>query len=297
MDISSWYTLGTIGGPIQQPEAFQISNLLEVGDSLYLFDVGNGVLRQMAKLDKPLDNLKAIFISHHHPDHIADLGLVILGRWLVKGPKLKVVGPTGTKALVEGLCRAYNPVTQTDSHPLSTVDSILDTVEAIDTELGASELARIYQDDQIKVDAALVAHFRPKPIDDHSNAIGFRIDSGDRTFAYTGDTGMNDNLVLLSKGVDVLVSEVCDVDAILSKLGHLPDQVRERVMFNMKNNHISPAEIGEVAARAGVKQVLLTHYVPAPPSEPTEIERIYVSPISAAAQGVKVSVGRDLGRY
>ena len=43
-----WVTLGTSGGPAVQRERSQIANALVTRGGSYLFDVGNGVQRQMA---------------------------------------------------------------------------------------------------------------------------------------------------------------------------------------------------------------------------------------------------------
>lgn len=111
--MSKWHTLGTIGGPIHQAEGFQISNLLESGEDLYLVDVGNGVLKQLAKLDKKVAKIRGIFVTHHHPYHIADLGLVILSLWLLRPRNpLFIAGPRGTKHMFEGLIKAYIDVSE-----------------------------------------------------------------------------------------------------------------------------------------------------------------------------------------
>ena len=60
----------------------QIANALVVGDAIYLFDAGNGILRQMAAAKMPLRNVRAIFISHHHIDHNSDLGPLMIDTWL-----------------------------------------------------------------------------------------------------------------------------------------------------------------------------------------------------------------------
>src|SRR5262245_47312943 len=71
---AEWITLGTAGGPIVHASQAQIANAVVVGDAIYLFDVGNGVLRQMSAARLPLRGIKAVFLSHHHLDHNADVG-------------------------------------------------------------------------------------------------------------------------------------------------------------------------------------------------------------------------------
>jgi ribonuclease BN (tRNA processing enzyme) len=297
-----WYTLGTIGGPIQHPDAFQISNLLEVGESLYLLDVGNGVLRQMAKVGKQVANVKVVFLSHHHPDHIADLGLVILSRWLTKPSQaLRVIGPKGTAQLVSGLAAAFIPVTWTDDNAASTEGSI--AVSVIGEDVGSSTaLIPAFSDENLQVWAANVDHFNA-PTDAYrpsAQAIGFRIQTEDRVIAYTGDTGASDGIAAIAVGADLLVTEVCDLDGITERFDgnpNLPAAVKQRLLFNMEHNHIDPRRIGEFAATAGVRQVLLTHFVPAPPADPEVIQSVYADPIQEAAPGVTVSIATDLAAW
>src|SRR5262249_14570850 len=105
-----WVTLGTAGGPPVHASQAQIANALVVGDAVYLFDVGNGVLRQMDAAKLPVRTLRAVFLTHHHFDHNADLGPVMMSWWLFgSGHVLPILGPPGTGTLVNGLVAANAP--------------------------------------------------------------------------------------------------------------------------------------------------------------------------------------------
>ena len=104
---AQWVTLGTAGGPRVHADQAQIANALVVGEAVYLFDTGNGVLRQMAAARLPVRNVRAIFISHHHVDHNADAGPLMIATWMFGGGKrVAVYGPDGTSHLVKGLAAA-----------------------------------------------------------------------------------------------------------------------------------------------------------------------------------------------
>lgn len=90
-----WVTLGTSGGPPVHVERSQIANALVVGNAIYLFDVGDGVRRQMAFAHLPEEKIKAIFLSHHHPDHNADVGPVMISHQTFGSAVMTIIGPEG----------------------------------------------------------------------------------------------------------------------------------------------------------------------------------------------------------
>jgi ribonuclease BN (tRNA processing enzyme) len=47
----------------------------------YVIDCGNGVARQLVFAGVPLSKLRHIFLTHHHSDHNADYGNLILLSW------------------------------------------------------------------------------------------------------------------------------------------------------------------------------------------------------------------------
>jgi hypothetical protein len=64
------------GSPMPSKRA-QASTAIFVGEQFLLFDAGNGAARTMEALNIPVGHLSAVFLTHFHSDHIADLGEVI----------------------------------------------------------------------------------------------------------------------------------------------------------------------------------------------------------------------------
>jgi ribonuclease BN (tRNA processing enzyme) len=85
---AQFITLGTGGGPVIRVKRSEPANAVVVNGSVYLFDVGDGVQRQLAAAGLPLTSVKAVFISHHHMDHNAGLGPLVMSRWLFDPPCL-----------------------------------------------------------------------------------------------------------------------------------------------------------------------------------------------------------------
>ena len=77
---------------------------------------------------------------------------------------------------------------------------------------------------------------------DHS--LGYRLRGHARTVAYSGDTGMGEAPVELGKGADVYVLEAA-----------LPEG-------SETTRHLTPSCAARVAAAAGVKELVLTHFYP-----------------------------------
>jgi ribonuclease BN (tRNA processing enzyme) len=83
---------------------------------------------------------------------------------------------------------------------------------------------------------------------------------------FSGDTTVNDDLIAMAQGADILVHQVAD-------LGYL-----ERHGFSgaelarMAGLHTDVTEVGGVAERAGARELILSHYLPASPDAITEAD-------------------------
>src|SRR5678816_1084986 len=73
--------LGTGGGPRPRKANSAPAQVIIVNGSAYVVDCGDGVARQLVMANVPLASLKSIFITHHHSDHNADYGNLMLLAW------------------------------------------------------------------------------------------------------------------------------------------------------------------------------------------------------------------------
>ena len=297
---AQFVTLGTGGGPVIRVKRSEPANAVVVNGAVYLFDVGDGVQRQMAAAGLPLASVKAIFISHHHMDHNQGLGPLMMSRWLFDPiPAIPVIGPPGTRTMVAGLAAANQatanaPVT-VGGPPSPPVAA---TVKAVDLEPVLGAPTEIYRDDNIRVLAISVDHFHLPPamvLDPAPRAYAFRIETRGRVFVFTGDTGPSENLETLAKGTDVLVSEVVNLGAAAASMGKtLPPAALTPLLTHMGQDHLTPEQIGRLASRAGVGEVVLTHLAPGGDGE-TDLAG-YTAGIAPAFKG-KVVVAADLDRF
>lgn len=94
--------LGT-GAAMPSGRRSQTGLLLEADDDCLLIDCGSGVLNALARTETGYEGVSTVLLSHHHLDHVADLLPLLKARWLAGEEHLEIVGPQGTKELLDGL--------------------------------------------------------------------------------------------------------------------------------------------------------------------------------------------------
>ena len=290
-DSDAFITLGTHGGPVPQAKRSEPANALVVGKDVYLVDVGDGAAEQLAKAGFALQALKGVFISHLHFDHTGGLFAVLGLRHQTSVPgRLKIYGPPGTKQTVEGLLAAMEPEAESGyGIPGADVIPPKDTVEVMEIRDGAN-----IKLDGFTLTAAENTHYSfPKgsAMDKRFDSLSFRFDLPDRSIVYTGDTGPSEAVTHLAEGADVLVSELIDTksaNAIVPQ-GTAEQQKRAREMKqHLTTHHITPEQVGQMAAKAKVGRVVITHLVagrePDVDTAPyaAEIEKWYAGPVEIA---------------
>src|SRR4051794_16027978 len=70
--------LGTGGGPRPRKVSSAAAQVIVANDVAYIIDCGDGVARQLVMANVPLTSIRSIFITHHHSDHNADYGNLLL---------------------------------------------------------------------------------------------------------------------------------------------------------------------------------------------------------------------------
>jgi ribonuclease BN (tRNA processing enzyme) len=294
-----FWTLGTQGGPVTDARRSQPANLLTVDGVNTLVDVGDGTAGRLAFLDLPVARIDNVLISHLHFDHTAGL-LAMLGlRFQTNSPKpLQVYGPPGTERMVKGLLDAMGPAMEAGygvpGQKEFMAEQIVQTheIKAGDTfQLGAT-----------KVTVAGNTHysFEPgSPEAEKHQSLSFRFETPDRTIVYTGDTGPSPEVEKLARGADLLVGEMIDVgltvDLVKKVDPELPPKRLEGMKIHLSTHHLTPADLGGLAAKAGVKELVVTHLAPGGAMKEGHLEA-YQKEIAKEFSG-KITIANDLDQF
>ncbi len=234
--------LTVLGGCGAWPEAGQACSgfLVEQDGFRLLVDAGYATVPRLQEF-APVTGVDAVYISHGHPDHCADLNPLLRARALggAVGSELALGGAVGSE-----LAPREDPP---PALPVYAPPGALDAVLALDRPgmlTGAYTLHEFTAGASLDIgpfaaETRLVPHWLP-------NA-GLRLAGGGRVLAYTGDSGPAAEIAELARGADVLLAEASYVDQV-------PDDSR-RYLSSARHR-------GQQAAQAGAGHLTLTHLLP-----------------------------------
>jgi ribonuclease BN (tRNA processing enzyme) len=271
--------LGTAGGPRPNPARSSPAQVLVIGGAAYVVDCGSGVARQLVFAGVPLNTIRRVLVTHHHSDHNADYGNLLYLSWIsgLRAP-VDIHGPAPLAAMTDLYLKlnAYDIETRIADEGRAPLTPLLRAHELAGPGL-------VFEDERVKVTATLVDHPPVVP------AYAYRFDTGDRSIVLSGDTAYNDGLVQLAEGADVLVHEVYDRAGAERLVGRMPNATT--LLEHIVACHTTAEEAGRAAQAAGVKTLVLTHFVPS--DDPQIGDEVWLAPARAHFRG-EVILGEDL---
>lgn len=195
------------------------SFLLDSGRSRIWIDAGSGSLAALLAVMR-IEDLDAIWISHTHADHFADLAVTFYALKYadIVRPPLPVFGPAGWEE------RLRRFVSHGSSSPIEDAFVVNHLHDGEDAIVG---------------DIALTAH----EMNHDAQCFGFRAVCSEKIVSFTGDTGPGVGLERLASRADLLICEA----------GYGVDQGESEVV------HLTAAQAGSVAKTADVGHLVLTH--------------------------------------
>ncbi|WP_418280772.1 MBL fold metallo-hydrolase [Halorubrum sp. DTA98] len=242
------------GSAMSVPDRAQAGYLLTDDDRAVLVDCGSGVLQRLAGTGTGYEGVSSVLLTHHHLDHVADVLPLLKARWLAGEDHLELVGPSGTKSLIDGL--------------LGVHDYLDGRVDLAVREVSPAEPFRVAGFD---VAAREVRHSMPACHAYRFSGPGSDVDPADGPVTLSGDTEAFAGLASFADGSDVLVHD-CS----------FPDDVDV-------SNHPTPTSLGESLAGTDVGTLLLTHLYPHTKGR----EREMVEAVTRAGFKGDVDVARD----
>lgn len=274
-------TLGT-GTPYPDPTRSGPATAVTVGDRVFLFDAGAGVMRQVNAAGLPISGPEAAFITHLHSDHTLGYPDLIFTTWIMRRTRrLPVFGPPGLQAMTDHLMAAWaeDIRIRVDGLERELPDVYRPRVSEVSLEDGSRV---VYRSAGVTVTAFPVDHGSWR------YGYGYRIDTPDRSVVIAGDTRPAESVIEMARGVDVLVHEVYPADRVAPE----DRPGGEDWPAYMKAFHTSARELGAIAAEARPGLLVLTHVVWSG-GTPEEV----IAGVRAGGFDGPVVVAEDLGRY
>jgi ribonuclease BN (tRNA processing enzyme) len=265
--------LGSGGPEINDKRASSGYLVWQNGRARILVDMGPGSMLRFEESDARIEDLEVILLSHLHVDHSADLPALIKASFFTdRSNDLPLYGPSGnalmpdTVAFVDSLFAEPNGAFHYLSDYLTGDETY--RLQPHNVSADTTDVQPVMAIDDFRISAVAV-HHGPIP------ALAWRIDIGGKTIVFSGDmNGDNHTLPTLASGADLLVAH------------HAIPQDATGVARNL---HMPPSVIGEIAAEAKVKQLVLSHRMirtlGREAESTAEIRKHYTGPLSFAEDG------------
>ena len=213
------------------PEAGQACSgfLVEQDGFRLVVDLGYATMPRLLE-HVPADQVDAVFISHGHPDHCADLNPLLRARAMAEEPPgpLPVYAPAGALDAVLALDRP----------------GMLDDAVAVRALSGGDD----QQIGPFRAQTRLLPHWLPNT--------GLRLSAAGRVLAYTGDSGPSPEVVELARDADLLLAEAtyltevpADSRGFLCSAAEAGEQAARAGAGHLMLTHLWPGT-GHEAARA-----------------------------------------------
>ncbi|GAA1942261.1 MBL fold metallo-hydrolase [Brevibacterium antiquum] len=296
-------TLGTAGGPRwwryrEQKVRAGISTAVVVGDAVYMIDCGYSAGRQLVEAGHSLDAVQAVFLTHLHSDHIADLASIAMFSTFEitdeEREAIVLIGPGD-----RGVLPTVSPHAKVPPRPVSghsptpgTIETFTRLVEANATDLNERILDSLRpspldmfqpQDIVLPKGIGFEPNENPAPqmdpfvvyedtrvrvsaiLVEHppmAPAFGYRFDTDDGAVVVSGDTAFTPNLITLAEGADLLLHEAIDLEWLTAKFPDPTSAQARAIRSHHERSHTSISDALAVARSADVSQLALHHLVP-----------------------------------
>lgn len=278
-DSTTVILLGT-GMPFPDPAAQGPATAVTVGARVFLFDAGPGVMRQMTAARLPIRGgpVTAVFLTHLHSDHTLGLPDLVFTSWVMgRRRPLRIVGPTGTRNMLDHILAAWSEDIEVRTAGLERAVPEGWKVDVRETTGGL-----VYDSAGVRISAIPVPHGNWKL------AFGYKIETPGKTVVISGDTRLSPALERAARNVDVLIHEVYPAVRL---------RPEERIGGElwpsyMRSFHTSDVEVGQMAARAKPKLLVLHHIV-----RMGGTDEELLAGVRAGGFTGRVVIGHDLDRF
>lgn len=218
-------TAGT-GTAAPHPRRASPAHWVEGGEVRLLMDCGAGTLHRLAEFGLAWPAITHVALTHFHLDHVGEVpALVFALKYTVLPPRkdpLTVLGPAGTRALLDRLAAAHGDFLTDPGFPLV--------------------VRELVPGDEVALGFGLALTLHPTP--HTAESVAYAVTGPGGRLVYTGDTGPSPALGDWARGCDLLLAECSLPEAMAIE------------------THLTPWGVGALARRAEAKRLVLTHLYP-----------------------------------
>ncbi len=215
-------TLLGVGTAVPDPDRENTHMVWEAPDGLLLIDAGGSTYQRLLRANLDPMKLRAIFLTHAHPDHINGLPVLLFQLSLAGFQQaLPIYGNAPTLQRVQKVVEAFD----LGSHQIPVVwTEVRPNVEVP------------LESQYYRLTTVPTAHSAP------CLALRFEERSSKRALVYSADTEPCDAVQALAHGAIVLIHEATTPEPF--------------------PGHTTPLQAGQVAAAASVEHLVLVHFSP-----------------------------------
>lgn len=193
-----------------------------------LVDCAGSPVQRLLKARVALDSIDHVILTHHHPDHLYGLPVLLMDLWLAGRKKvLHIHGLAETLRAARGMMRALE-WDKWRTHGFFPVEF---------HRVARKGIGLIIVTPEFSVSATTVKHLLP--------TIALRVISSvsGKAIVYSSDTMVCESVVALAQNADILIHEATTIDEAMP-------------------GHSSARQAGAQGQRAGVKKLVLVHLPP-----------------------------------
>lgn len=262
------------GTPLPCPGRAGPGALVDADGLLLQFDAGRATVLRLAEAGVNPASLTALFVTHHHSDHLMDVADVLLTRWVCKGEvPFPVIAPAGPATDFLGRLTASweEDIRVRALHGRRPSLPELDVVAFTPGE----QPQVVWERGPVRVSAVEVHHEPVVP------AVAYRVDTEEGSAVISGDTRVCTSLETLAEGCDLLLHEVVLGDlAIAAGMPHVAAY------------HADARELGTMAQALAVTTLVLSHLEPSPRDATSALA--FVEAVRSGGYTGQLVVARDL---
>ena len=256
------------GAPLPDPTRMGPCTVVIAGRRVFVVDAGEGSVRRLSLMGFQPGQVSALFLTHYHSDHIADLGELMLQHWGAAASQspLPIYGPTGLDQVVQGFEQAYqlDRGYRTAHHGPKVMPPS-----------GFGATTHVFAADRTTPDVTLIDEPDLKviafPVDHHpvEPAVGYLFVYKGHRVVVSGDTAPSARLEAAAMNADVLVHEALAPNLVAVQREAALKAHRDNlaaIFHDILSYHTTPEQAAAIAERDHVRYLLYTHIIPPLPS-------------------------------